>query len=103
MLREQYLEGGCTNILGCIHESSQLLRIAFLSSAVLEFFAALGVAGVALYVGLTFIDYLHLRTTPLTLSTGMFLLLMAPEVYNPLRLLAAHYHDRGTAKAALKA
>ncbi|QQR41171.1 thiol reductant ABC exporter subunit CydD [Devosia rhizoryzae] len=79
----------------------RVLRIAFLSSAVLEFFAALGVAGVALYVGLTFIDYLHLRTTPLTLSTGMFLLLMAPEVYNPLRLLAAHYHDRATAKAAL--
>jgi ATP-binding cassette, subfamily C, bacterial CydD len=79
----------------------RVLRIAFLSSAVLEFFAALGVAGVALYVGLTFIDYLHLRTSPLTLSAGMFLLLMAPEVYNPLRLLAAHYHDRATAKAAL--
>lgn len=79
----------------------KVLRIAFLSSAVLEFFAALGVAGIALYVGLTFIDFLHLRATPLTLSTGFFLLLMAPEIYNPLRLLAAHYHDRATAKAAL--
>lgn len=79
----------------------KVLRIAFLSSAVLEFFAALGVAGIALYVGLTFIDYLHLRATPLTLSVGLFLLLMAPEVYNPLRLLAAHYHDKATAKAAL--
>lgn len=78
-----------------------VLRIAFLSSAVLEFFAALGVAGIALYVGLTFIDFLHLRTSPLTLQLGMFLLLMAPEVYNPLRLLAAHYHDRATAKAGL--
>ncbi len=81
--------------------SLKVLRIAFLSSAVLEFFAALGVAGIALYVGLTFIDYLHLRTTPLTLQTGLFLLLMAPEIYNPLRLLAAHYHDRAAAKAAL--
>ncbi|MHA6298203.1 thiol reductant ABC exporter subunit CydD [Devosia sp. CAU 1758] len=79
----------------------KVLRIAFLSSAVLEFFAALGVAGIALYVGLTFIDYLHLRGSPLTLQLGMFLLLMAPEVYNPLRLLAAHYHDRSTAKAGL--
>ncbi len=79
----------------------RVLRIAFLSSAVLEFFAALGVAGIALYVGLTFIDYLQLRATPLTLQTGMFLLLMAPEIYNPLRLLAAHYHDRAAAKAAL--
>ena len=78
-----------------------VLRIAFLSSAVLEFFAALGVAGIALYVGLTFIDYLHLRASPLTLELGLFLLLMAPEVYNPLRLLAAHYHDRAAAKAAI--
>ncbi|MHA6729780.1 thiol reductant ABC exporter subunit CydD [Devosia sp. A369] len=79
----------------------RVLRIAFLSSAVLEFFAALGVAGVALYVGLTFIDYLKLRSSPLTLQLGLFLLLMAPEVYNPLRLLAAHYHDRAAAKAAI--
>lgn len=80
----------------------KVLRIAFLSSAVLEFFAALGVAGIALYVGLAFIDYLQLRSSPLSLQLGLFLLLMAPEVYNPLRLLAAHYHDRATAKAGLE-
>ncbi|SEP78569.1 ATP-binding cassette, subfamily C, CydD [Devosia sp. YR412] len=79
----------------------RVLRIAFLSSAVLEFFAALGVAGVALYIGLTFIDYLQLRSSPMTLELGLFLLLMAPEIYNPLRLLAAHYHDRASAKAAI--
>lgn len=84
------------------HRTLKVLRIAFLSSAVLEFFAALGVAGIALYVGLTFIDFLHLRTSPLSLQLGLFLLLMAPEVYNPLRLLAAHYHDRATAKAGLE-
>lgn len=79
----------------------RVLRIAFLSSAVLEFFAALGVAGVALYVGLTFIGYADLRFTPLSLEMGLFLLLMAPEIYNPLRLLAAHYHDRASAQAGL--
>ncbi|MBB4051125.1 ATP-binding cassette subfamily C protein CydD [Devosia subaequoris] len=79
----------------------KVLRIAFLSSAVLEFFAALGVAGIALYVGLTFIDYLQLRSSPLSLQLGMFLLLMAPEVYNPLRLFASHYHDRDTARSAM--
>nr|WP_314261479.1 thiol reductant ABC exporter subunit CydD [uncultured Devosia sp.] len=79
----------------------RVLRIAFLSSAVLEFFAALGVAGLALYIGLDFIGYLHLRSTPMTLELGLFLLLMAPEVYHPLRLLAAHYHDRASAKAAI--
>ena len=79
----------------------RVLRIAFLSSAVLEFFAALGVAGIALYVGLTYIGYLQLRAEPLSLQLGLFLLLMAPEVYNPLRQLAACYHDRSSAKAAI--
>ncbi|WP_082434372.1 thiol reductant ABC exporter subunit CydD [Devosia sp. A16] len=81
----------------------RVMRIAFLSSAVLEFFAALGVAGVALYVGLTFLDLVTVRSTELTLAAGMFCLLMAPEVYQPLRLLAAHYHDRASARAAVAA
>ena len=79
-----------------------VLRIAFLSSAVLEFFAALGVAGVALYVGLTYLGFLRLHAAPLTLSAGLFCLLMAPEVYLPLRQFAAHYHDRAAAKAAIE-
>ena len=80
----------------------RVLRIAFLSSAVLEFFAALGVAGVALYVGLTFLGLVGLRGgAVLTLEAGLFCLLMAPEIYAPLRLLAAHYHDRAAARAAM--
>jgi len=78
-----------------------VLRIAFLSSAVLEFFAALGVAGVAVYIGLTYLGFLDVRWSPLTLQAGLFCLLMAPEVYAPLRQFAAHYHDRATALAAL--
>jgi ATP-binding cassette subfamily C protein CydD len=80
-----------------------VLRIAFLSSAVLEFFAAIGVAGVALYVGMTYLGLTDLRGEALTLKIGLFCLLMAPEVYQPLRLLAAHYHDRAGAKAAVSA
>lgn len=78
-----------------------VLRIAFLSSAVLEFFAALGVAGVAVYIGLTYLGFLDVRWSPLTLQAGLFCLLMAPEVYAPLRQFAAHYHDRATALAAV--
>lgn len=79
-----------------------VLRIAFLSSATLEFFAALGVAGTALYIGLTYLEFINLRgDSLLTLQAGMFCLLMAPEVYNPLRQFAAHYHDRANARAAV--
>src|SRR6185312_317184 len=80
----------------------RVMRIAFLSSAVLEFFAALGVAGVALYVGLTFLHLVNLRSVPMALEAALFCLLMAPEIYQPLRLLAASYHDRAAARAALQ-
>lgn len=83
-------------------KTMSVLRIAFLSSATLEFFAALGVAGTALYIGLTYLGFLNLRGDDiLTLQAGMFCLLMAPEVYNPLRQFAAHYHDRANARAAV--
>jgi ATP-binding cassette subfamily C protein CydD len=80
--------------------TNAVLRIAFLSSAILEFFAALGVAGVALYVGLTYLGFLGINPG-LTLRAGLFALIMAPEVYAPLRQLAAHYHDRATARSSL--
>ncbi|MET0894213.1 MAG: thiol reductant ABC exporter subunit CydD [Pseudoxanthomonas sp.] len=81
--------------------SLKVLRIAFLSSAVLEFFASLGVAMVAVYLGLSYLGMLDLRGSPLTLAMGVFCLLLAPEYYAPLRRLATHYHDRATALAAL--
>jgi ATP-binding cassette subfamily C protein CydD len=81
--------------------SLKVLRIAFLSSAVLEFFASLSVAMVAVYLGLTYLGMLDLRGSPLTLGAGVFCLLLAPEYYAPLRRLAAHYHDRANALAAL--
>ena len=81
----------------------KVLRIAFLSSAVLELFAALGVAGVAVYIGLSYLGMLGSHFTGFSLQHGLFCLLLAPEVYNPLRKLAASYHDRATAKVAVNA
>ncbi|WP_322996275.1 thiol reductant ABC exporter subunit CydD [Castellaniella sp.] len=78
-----------------------VLRIAFLSSAVLEFFAALGVAAMALYIGLSYLGYLQFRAEAISLPLGLFALFMAPEVYNPLRQMAANYHDRAAARAAV--
>lgn len=83
------------------HRTNRVLAIAFLSSAILEFFAALGVAGVALYVGLTYLGFLPFHPE-LTLTLGFFALLMAPEVYQPLRQLAVHYHDRAAARSAIE-
>ncbi|MGE8240271.1 MAG: thiol reductant ABC exporter subunit CydD [Stenotrophomonas indicatrix] len=78
----------------------KVLRIAFLSSTVLEFFASVSVAMVALYLGLSYLGLMSLHATVPTLGAGLFCLLLAPEFYAPLRRLAAHYHDRANALAA---
>ena len=82
----------------------RVLRIAFLSSAVLEFFAALSVALVAVYCGF---NLLHLLPFPvpehLDLRRAVFVLALAPEAYLPMRRLAAAYHDRQKADAAATA
>jgi len=79
----------------------EVLRIAFLSSAVLELFAALGVAMVAVYVGFALLGEFTFGAyaTPLTVWEGVFLLLLAPEFFQPLRDLASAWHDKAAASA----
>lgn len=78
-----------------------VLRVAFLSSTVLELFAAIGVAMMAVFVGFTLLGALEFGTwgRGLTPQAGLFLLLLAPEFYQPLRDLAAAWHDRAAAQA----
>ena len=73
-----------------------VLSIAFLSSAALEFFATVGVAMVALYVGFYLLGWITFGATLTTfgLSGGLFMLLLAPDFFQPLRDFAAGYHDR---------
>lgn len=82
-----------------------VLRIAFLSSAVLELFSALGVALVAVYIGFHLLGQLPFGTWggPLTLAEGLFILLLAPAFFEPLRDLSAVWHDRAAGEAALEA
>lgn len=77
-------------------------RVAFLSSAVLEFFSTFAIAILALYIGLSLLNYIHLGTSPtgMSLQTGLFVLLLAPSYFQPLRAFAAAYHDRVDALAA---
>jgi thiol reductant ABC exporter CydD subunit len=62
------------------------LRVAFLSGAVLELAATLGVALVAVTVGVRLAD------GGLGLQAGLTVLVLAPELYLPLRRLAAQFH-----------
>ncbi len=80
-----------------------VLRIAFLSSAVLELFAALGVAMVAVYIGFHLLGTLEFGAwgRRLSLGEGLFVLLLAPAFFEPLRELSAAWHDRAAGQAAL--
>ena len=82
-------------------ETMRVLRLAFLSSAVLEFFSAVAIASLAIYIGLGLLGYLTFGPAPeLTLQSGLFLLLLAPEFFQPLRALSQGWHDRADASAA---
>ena len=82
-------------------ETMRVLRLAFLSSAVLEFFSAVAIASLAMYIGLGLLGYLTFGPAPdLTLQSGLFLLLLAPEFFQPLRALSQGWHDRADASAA---
>ncbi|EEW24131.1 thiol reductant ABC exporter subunit CydD [Rhodobacter ferrooxidans] len=80
-----------------------VLRVAFLSSTVLELFAAIGVAMVAVYVGFSLLGALEFGAWGGAVSpeAGIFLLLLAPEFYQPLRDLSAAWHDKAAADAVL--
>lgn len=75
-------------------ESMAALRLAFLSSFVLDLFAMLAVALVAVSVGLRLVEG-HLG-----LKVAMFVLLLTPEAFAPLRQVGAHFHDSAEGAAA---
>ncbi len=70
------------------------LRVSFLSSLILELVATISVALVAVEVGL------RLMGGALGLRTALFVLVLAPEAYLPLRLLGANYHASAEGVAA---
>ncbi|MGZ4969299.1 MAG: ABC transporter ATP-binding protein/permease, partial [Methylobacter sp.] len=89
---------------GFREKTMAVLRIAFLSSAILEFFSAVAVALVAVYVGLGLLGQIHFGPAErITLSEALFVLLLAPEFFMPLRQLAINYHDRAAALGAADA
>lgn len=65
-----------------------VLRVAFLSSLLLEFLSTVSIAMVAVLIGF------RLMYGELDFFYGFFALLLAPEFYLPLRNMGTHYHAR---------
>ena len=68
------------------HETMRVLRISFLSSLVLELLSTISVAIVAVGIGL------RLTTGDFDLETGLFILIIAPDVYLPIRHVGTQFH-----------
>jgi ATP-binding cassette, subfamily C, bacterial CydD len=82
-------------------KTMSVLKIAFLSSATLEMFSSAAIALIAVYLGFVLLGHVHLGAAHgITLQYALFILLLAPEFYLPLRQLAAQYHARAEALAA---
>lgn len=75
-------------------ESMSTLRVSFLSSLTLELLATLSVAVVAVTIGLRVVE------GNLDLTTALFILILAPEAYLPIRQVGVHFHDSANGVAA---
>ena len=80
----------------------EVLRLAFLSSGVLEFFTSLSIALVAVYFGFSYLGELNFGHygTGVTLMSGFLALILAPEFFQPLRDLGTFYHAKAQAVGA---
>jgi ATP-binding cassette subfamily C protein CydD len=76
------------------HETMRVLRVSFLSGFALEFLASISVAIVAVSIGFRLID------GALALAVGLFVLLLAPEAYLPLRQVGVQFHAAAEGIAA---
>lgn len=74
----------------------KVLRISFLSGFALELLASLSVALIAVSIGLRLVN------GELSLAIGLFVLLLAPEAYLPLRMVGANFHAAAEGVAASK-
>ncbi|WP_437611722.1 heme ABC transporter permease/ATP-binding protein CydD [Erwinia sp. V71] len=83
----------------------EVLRMAFLSSAVLEFFASLSIAIVAVYFGFSYLGELNFGHygVGVSLFAGFLALILAPEFFQPLRDLGTFYHAKAQAVGAADA
>jgi ATP-binding cassette, subfamily C, bacterial CydD len=83
-------------------KTMQVLKMAFLSSAVLEFFTSISIAIVAVYFGFSYLGEFNFGAynSTVTLFAGFFALILAPEYFQPLRDLGVYYHAKAEAIAA---
>ncbi len=80
-----------------VRETMATLRVSFLSAMVLELLSTLSVAVIAVTIGFRVVF------GEMDLATALFVLILAPEAYLPIRQVGVHYHDSADGVAAAEA
>lgn len=81
-----------------------VLKLAFLNGAVLEFLSALCIALVAVYLGFGLMGILpwDKNNVPVAYFGALYILILTPEFYAPLRQLGVDYHAQAQAEGAVQ-
>ena len=81
-----------------------VLMIAFLNAGIIDFFSALSIAVLAVFLGLGHLNLIHIPGfSDLHLWQSLFILMLAPEFFSPFRRYAEQYHAKAEGDAAATA
>ena len=87
-------------------KTMKVLKIAFLSTATIEFFAAGSIAVLAIYLGAGYLnsgmDNHWWSTASIGLYGGLIILMLAPEFFSPFREISVNYHTKAQMQVAAK-
>ena len=80
-----------------------VLRVAFLNAGIIDFFSALGIAVLAVFLGLGHLGLVHVPGFyGLALWQSLFILIIAADFFTPFRRYAEQYHLKAAGEAAAK-
>lgn len=80
-----------------------VLKVAFLNAGIIDFFSALAIAVLAVFLGLSHLGLMHVPGfSGLALWQSLFILIIAAEFFTPFRRYAEQYHVKAEGEAAGK-
>ncbi len=81
-----------------------VLKVAFLNAGIIDFFASLSIAVLAVFLGLGHLKLVHISGfSDMHLWQSLFVLMLAPEFFSPFRRYAEQYHVQAEGRAAAAA
>jgi ATP-binding cassette subfamily C protein len=80
-----------------------VLKVAFLNAGIIDFFSAIAIAVLAVFLGLSHLGLIHIPGfSGLALWQSLFILIIAAEFFTPFRRYAEQYHVKAEGQAAAK-